>query len=63
MWCDLTKVERKDCDCPCVLWYNGKFAICTHYHEGKKDSELLERDQRKKYSQSGIKEQEQTIDC
>ena len=37
MWCDLSKEDRlKDCECPCVLWCNGEFEACSHWHEGKR---------------------------
>jgi hypothetical protein len=43
MWCDLPKEERvKGCNCPCVIWRNGKFLACSHWHEGKIDKELSE---------------------
>ena len=42
MWCDLSKEERvKDYDCPCVIWRNGKFLACSHWHEGRKDKKPL----------------------
>ena len=43
MWCDLPKEERvKDFDCPCVIWHNGKFLVCSHWHEGRRDKSLSE---------------------
>ena len=42
MWCDLSEKEREDCDCLCVVWRDGTFVACSHWHEGKRNEELSE---------------------
>jgi hypothetical protein len=43
MWCNLSEEERlRGCDGLCVVWRDGTFVACSHWHEGERDETLSE---------------------